>query len=123
MENILLLSSETPNKCKSKETYTIIFCQKFLTQLKSRILTIKTGVIVLYKDLFFFARLNRFVYFWAFKCQIQLTRFLYVVLAGFLLYILDKYPQESWNWFVKSSIPRALLPVLKNLRRRLFRPN
>ena len=100
-----------------------MFCQQFLTQLKSRILTIKTRVIVLYKDLFFFARLNRFVYFWAFKCQIQLTRFLYVVLAGFLLYILDKYPQESWNWFVKSSIPRAVLPVLKNFRRRLFRPN
>ena len=39
----------------------ITFCQKFLTQLKSRILTIKLGVIFLYENLFFFARLNRFL--------------------------------------------------------------
>ena len=35
--------------------YTITLCQKFLTQLKSRILTIKIGMVVLYKNLFFFA--------------------------------------------------------------------
>ena len=65
--------------------YTITFCQNFLTQLKSGIFTIKIGVIFLYKNLFFFARLNRFLYFWVFKCQIQpvgslITRYLY---AGF----------------------------------------
>ena len=65
--------------------YTITFCQNFLTQLKSGLLTIKIGVIFLYKNLFFFARLNRFLYFWVFKHQIQpvgslITRYLY---AGF----------------------------------------
>ena len=51
------------------------FGQKFLTQLKWRILTIKIGVTVLYKNLFFFARLNRFLYSWVFKCQIPPGRF------------------------------------------------
>ena len=54
---------------------TIASCQKFLTQLKSRILTIKIGVIFLDKNLFFFATLN-----WVFKCHISACRFLY---AGF----------------------------------------
>ena len=62
---------ENSNKCKSKKTYTLTFCQKFLTQLTSGILTIKIGVIFLYKNPFFFARLNRFLYFWVFKCQFQ----------------------------------------------------
>ena len=31
--------------------------------------------------------------------------------------IRDKHPSESWNWFVKSSIPRAVSPVLENFRR------
>ena len=51
------ISGENPNKCKSKKMYTVPFCQKFLTQLKSRILTIKIGVIFLYKNLCFFADL------------------------------------------------------------------
>ena len=39
MENIFLVKIQ---KCKSNEKlYTITFCQKFLTQLKSRNLTIK----------------------------------------------------------------------------------
>ena len=38
---------------------------------------IKIGVIFcLYKNLFFIARLNRFLYFWEFKCQISARRFL-----------------------------------------------
>ena len=32
--------------------------------------------------------------------------------------ITDKHSNKSWNWFVKSSIPGALLPVLENLSRR-----
>ena len=53
------------------------FCQKVLTKLRSRILTIKIGVICLYKNVFFFSRLNRVLYFWVFKCQISACRFLY----------------------------------------------
>ena len=45
--------------------------QKFVTQLKCRILTIKIGVIFLYRKLFFFARPNSFLYFWIFRCQIS----------------------------------------------------
>ena len=65
------------------------FLSKFLTQLKSRILTIKIGVMFLCKNLFFFARLNRFLYFWVFKCQISACRFLnhQVLICGFLLYV------------------------------------
>ena len=33
----------------------------------------------------------------------------------FLSPITDKHWNESWNWFVKSSIPGALSPVLENL--------
>ena len=65
MENIFLVGIQT-NVNQRK--------QKFLTQLKSRILTIKIGVIFfLYKNLFFFARLNRFLYY----CY-YITRFWYV---------------------------------------------
>ena len=46
MENILLVKIQTEFK---ENIYTITFCQKFLTQLESRILTIKIGVIFLYK--------------------------------------------------------------------------
>ena len=44
--------------------------------------------------LFFFARLNRFLYSWVFKCQIPPGRF-YVVICGFLLYSMMR---GSW-WF------------------------
>ena len=73
MENIRMVKIQTKFK---ENIYTITFCQKFLTQLKSRILTIKIRVIFLYKNLFFFARLNRFLYLWVFKCQISACRFL-----------------------------------------------
>ena len=36
------------------------------------------------------------------------------------LAITGKHSNESWNWFVKSSIRGALLPVLENFRRRFF---
>ena len=76
MENIFLVKIPK-NVNQRKHIYTITFCQKFLTQLKSRILTIKIGVIFfLCKNLFFFARLNRFLYFWVFKCQISACWFL-----------------------------------------------
>ena len=62
--------------------------QKFLTQLETRILTIKIGVIFLYKNLSFFGRLNRFLYVWVFQRQISACRFLnhYVLICKFLLY-------------------------------------
>ena len=75
MENILLVKIQT-NVNQRKHIYTITFCQKLLTKLKSRILTIKIGVILMYKNLVFFARLNKFLYFWVFKCQILACRFL-----------------------------------------------
>ena len=52
--------------------YTITFCQTFLTQLKSKILTIKIGVIFLYTNLFFCQAI------WIFKCRClnNLCRFL-----------------------------------------------
>ena len=67
---------------------TITFRQKFLLHLKSRILTIKIGVIFLYKNLSFFGRLNRFLYVWVFQRQISACRFLnhYVLICKFLLY-------------------------------------
>ena len=54
------ISSENPSKCKVKEN---IYTISFVTQLKPGILTIKTGLFFLYNDLFFFARLE----FWVFK--------------------------------------------------------
>ena len=77
MENILLVKIQT-NVNQRKHMHNT-FCQKrLLMQLKLRSLTVKIGVIVLYKDLhvFFFARLNRFLYFWALQCQISACRFL-----------------------------------------------
>ena len=35
--------------------------------------------------------------------------------------IRDRHSNESWNWFVKSSIPGALSPVLENFLRRFSR--
>ena len=57
--------------------YTITFC--FLTQLKSTILTIQIGGILLYKNLFFLSGLTGFI-FLGIKCLISACRFLY---AGF----------------------------------------
>ena len=34
-----------------------------------------------------------------------------------------EHSNESWNLFVKRSIPRALSPVLENFRLRFSRPN
>ena len=61
MENILLVKIQT-NVNQRKHMHNT-FCQKLLMQLKLRSLTVKIGVIVLYKDLhvFFFARLNSFL--------------------------------------------------------------
>ena len=69
------IASENPSKPK-ENIYTIKFCQKFLTQLKSKILMIKIGVTFLYKNLFFFSRLNRFLFLGVFKCQNSDCRFL-----------------------------------------------
>ena len=76
MENILLVKIQT-NVNQRKHMHDT-FCQKLLMELKLRSLTVKIGVIVLCKDLhvFFFARLNRFLYFWALQCQISACRFL-----------------------------------------------
>ena len=41
-----------------------IYTITFLTELKSRILTIKFGAIFWYKNLFYCVRLNRILYFW-----------------------------------------------------------
>ena len=60
MENVFLVKIQ---RNVNQRTYTITFRRKFLTQLKSRILTIKIGVIFSYKDVFLFARLNRILYF------------------------------------------------------------
>ena len=75
MEKIFLV--EIQQMLIKENMYMRTFYQKSLTQLTSGILTIKIGVIfVLYKNLFFFARLNRFLYFWVFECQISALRFL-----------------------------------------------
>ena len=84
MENRFLEKIQTKFVWIFKENiYTITFCQMFLTQtiiLQSRILTIKIGVAFLYKNLFFFSRLNRFLFFGVFKCQII------ILICGLLLY-------------------------------------
>ena len=74
MEKILLVKIQT-NVNQRKHMHNTL-CQKLLVPLKSRILTIKIGLIVLCKNLFFFARLNRLLYFWVFKCQSSAFRFL-----------------------------------------------
>ena len=44
--------------------------------------------------------------------------------AGLLLWpITGKRSNEPWNWFVKTSIPVALSPVLENVCRSFSRPN
>ena len=44
--------------------------------------------------------------------------------AGLLLWpITGKRSNEPWNWFVKTSIPGALSPVLENFSRSFSRPN
>ena len=44
--------------------------------------------------------------------------------AGLLLWpITGKRSNELWNWFVKTSIPGALSPVLENFCRSFSRPN
>ena len=70
LENIFL---EKSKQMKIKENiYTITFRQKFVTQLKSRIVTIKIGVIFfLQKPIFVCLRLNRFLYFWVFNAKFQ----------------------------------------------------
>ena len=40
----------------------------------------------------------------------------------FLCPIRDKHSNESWNWFVNSSIPGVISPVLENFRRRFSAP-
>ena len=42
--------------------------------------------------------------------------------SSFLCPIRDKNSNELWKWFVKSSIPEALLPVLENVHHRQFYP-
>ena len=71
MENVLLVKFQT-NVNQRKHL------SKVSDTNKSRIniLTIKIGVIVLYKNLFFFPGLNRFLYFWVLKCQFSASRFL-----------------------------------------------
>ena len=70
MENILLVKIQT-NVNHRKHMHNT-FCQKLLTQLKLTILTIKIAVIVLYKNLFFFARLRTGSYiFGYFKAKFQ----------------------------------------------------
>ena len=35
----------------------------------------------------------------------------------------DNHSNESWNWFVNSSIPRTLSPFFENFHRRFSRPD
>ena len=44
----------------------------------------------------------------------------YFLQIAFLCPITEKRSDESWNWYVKSSIPGALSFVLENFRRPLF---
>ena len=74
MENILLVKFQT-NVNQRKHIHKNLL-SKVSDTIKSRILTIKIGAIVLYKNLFFFPGLNRFLYFWVFKCQFSASRFL-----------------------------------------------
>ena len=63
MKNVLLVKFQT-NVNQRKHI------SKVSDTNKSRILTIKIGAIVLCKNLFFFPRLNRFLYFWVLKMPI-----------------------------------------------------
>ena len=82
------ISCENPNKYKSMKTYTQQLLSNVSRTIKYRILIIKTGVCFFaYKNLFSFARLNRFLFLGVFKLNAkfqpigsQITRFLH---AGF----------------------------------------
>ena len=52
MENIFLVKIQK-NINQRKHIHNITFCQKFLTQLESRILTMKIGVIFYIQEPFF----------------------------------------------------------------------
>ena len=56
---------------KTKKQYTT---KIYTTKIQN--LNIKSGVFFLYKNLFFFVRLNRFLYIWVLKCKISACRFL-----------------------------------------------
>ena len=53
----------------------IQYAAKIFT-IKIQNLNIKSGVFFLYKNLFFFVRLNRFLYIWVLKCKFSACRFL-----------------------------------------------
>ena len=57
--------------------------------IKIQNLNIKSGVFFLYKNLFFFVRLNRFLYIWVLKCKISACRFLnhYVLIRRFSVFM------------------------------------
>ena len=63
MKNVLLVKFQT-NVNQRKHI------SKVSDTNKSRILIIEIGAIVLYKNLFFFPGLNRFLYFWVLKMPI-----------------------------------------------------
>ena len=70
------MSSVIPSKCKSKKT---IIHNNFLSEVSHTITTQNfehQKFFVSRTIYFFFARLNRFLYFWVFKCQISACRFL-----------------------------------------------
>ena len=110
-----------------------VLTQGALTQLKSRIFTIKIGLICLYKKLFFFSRLNRLSYFWVFKCQISACSLLSLgsYICGLLLSGTPKtsttsprqgYPATS---FCKTTVGRSkyCLEISKACEKRNFLDN
>ena len=110
--------------------------QKF-SQLKPRTWTSNLECF-LYKNLFFFVKLNRFLYIWVLKCKISACRFLnhYVLIRGLLLYCLDWLPPhtvlqlfDTSTWFLSvwwevhqtsedSANLLSFLPLRKGDRRR-----
>ena len=106
MKNTLLVKIQT-NVNQRKHIHNNLL-SKVSHTIKIENLTIKIGVICLYKNLFFFARPNRFLYVWVFKCQISACRS-YVRAFFFLniiLRLLTKHMLQLQNLKLKGSIYR-----------------
>ena len=84
------ISCENPNKYKSMKTYTQQLFQTFLAHLNTEFWSLKLEwFFFVYKNLFSFARLNRFLFLGVFKCQVSAYWFLnhLGLTCRFLLYI------------------------------------
>ena len=102
MKNTLLVKIQT-NVNQRKHIHNNLL-SKVSHTIKIENSTIKIGVICLYKNLLFFARLNRFLYVWVFKCQISACRsYVRAFFLNIILRLLTKHILQLQNLKLKGS--------------------